>query len=204
MIVIGISGKSGSGKTFAKNFITKKYGFVEYSFASPLKKIGLALGFKKKQLYGTQEEKLEINEEWGISGREFMIKFGTEICRDALPSVIPQMEKLWIKCFEIFINKIEHENKRIEFINQYENGCKTQPVRGIIIDDVRFKDEVKFIQKVGVIIKLVNFDDIMKTMKITRTPVKYNRRSCIEFPKIESPQNQTLLFSNNRSFTFLM
>ena len=62
------------------------------------------MGFTDVELYGSQKEKETINEFWGISGRTFMQKFGTEICRVELPKAIPNMnfnnKCLWSRIME--------------------------------------------------------------------------------------------------------
>ena len=46
-LIIGIVGKTGVGKTTTSDYLEQKY-----SFAEPIKKIGLAFGFESHQLYG--------------------------------------------------------------------------------------------------------------------------------------------------------
>jgi len=84
-MIIGISGFIGSGKTTAANYLVQK-GFKEYSMAGPLKKIAEIFHFELHQLYGTQEQKLELNKYWNISGREFLQKF---------------VETIYLKLFQI-------------------------------------------------------------------------------------------------------
>jgi pantothenate kinase-related protein Tda10 len=64
-LIIGIAGKIGVGKTTTSDYLEQKYSFSEYSFAEPINKIGLAFEFESHQLYGTQRQKMEINEYWG-------------------------------------------------------------------------------------------------------------------------------------------
>ena len=88
-LIIGIAGKIGVGKTTTSDYLAQKYSFYEYSFAEPIKKIGLIFGFESHQLYGTQSQKMEVNEHWGVSARHFLQKFGTDICRDSIPQLFP-------------------------------------------------------------------------------------------------------------------
>jgi len=141
-LLLGLTGNIGSGKTTVSDYIcNKRFGwtFTEYSFAKPLKEIALILGFTEKEVYGTQEEKTKINNFWGVSGREFLQKFGTEICRDTLPNVIDmglKKESLWIRLFKLFMTK----NK--------ENF--------IVVSDARFTDECQAIKDMGgYIIKII-------------------------------------------------
>ena len=128
-MIIGIIGKIGAGKTTCADYLKTK-GFVEYSMAGPLKQIGEIFYFEPLQLYGSQEQKLEINKYWGISGREFLQKFGTEVCRRYMPIAIPKMNlnntTIWVRLFEIEREK----NPNVNYV----------------ISDVRFLDEAKSIK----------------------------------------------------------
>lgn len=142
--VILLVGKMGCGKTTAAN-ILKKYGFEEHIFADPIKKFASSIGFEDKELYGTLAEKETPNEFWGISGREFMQKFGTEVGRDYVPKVLPKMEMndrtLWARVME----------KKIR-------GGKS-----IVISDGRFGDEVDLVRDYrGVVIALTR-DDVKES-----------------------------------------
>ena len=143
--IIGFIGDIGSGKTTAANYLEQKYKFTHYAFATPLKKIGEIFGFTKNQLYGTQEEKLEINKYHGISGREFMEKFGTDIGRIAIAKIIPTMSQIWVRLFEIFAE----ENKT-----------------DIVVGDVRFPNEADAIERFGgILIKIVRPDQDTKKLR---------------------------------------
>lgn len=134
-MIIGITGNIGSGKSTISTHLIEKYLFTEYSFAQPLKQIGEIFKFEKSELYGTQEEKRQINSFWGISGREFLQKLGTDVFRNHLPTVLPEMENVWIRLFE-------HQ--------------MAQKKGNYVISDVRFVDEAKAIQSIGGIVVKLN------------------------------------------------
>jgi len=104
-----LAGKSGSGKSTAAGILETEFGFTEFAFAHPLKEIARIFGFNN--VYGTQEEKLQINELWGISDREFLQKFGTEICKKELPKLFPTMANVWSRLMEGTIKN--NQDKRI-------------------------------------------------------------------------------------------
>jgi dephospho-CoA kinase len=139
-MIIGIIGTIGSGKSTLASYISQKYGYTEYSFADPLKKIGELFGFTRNQLYGTQAEKLEINDAWGVSGREFLQKVGTELFRDQLNTVLPGIKLhkgVWCDIF------------RYKYTKQPGN---------YVIPDVRFPDEVETIKGLGGILIRIERD----------------------------------------------
>lgn len=137
MVCIGLIGEIGAGKSTAADYLQKKYNCEKYAFATPLKKACLSLGFEEHELYGTQEQKMETNKIWNISGRKFMQIFGTEICREYLPKLLYQGlnnnpktdEIIWVKLFNKFVSENLEKN--------------------IVIEDVRFADEANAIKKNG-------------------------------------------------------
>ena len=145
MKLIGIIGNIGSGKSTVSKYLVRNYDYEEYSFASPIKNIAINMGFEYNQVYGSQANKLELNNHWGISGREFMQKFGTEFGRNIMPNILPNMNmgnsnSPWVKIFEI----------------KYENSIKSNSDKPIVVSDCRFENEVQSIRdRNGYIIKLV-------------------------------------------------
>ena len=136
-MLILLTGEAGSGKSTAA-YILYKYGFYEECFADPIKEFAISIGFEHEEVYGTQEQKLKINKFWGISGREFMQKFGSEVCRDYLPKVLSNM----------------NFNGRNLWARAMEEKIITNPL--LVISDGRFKDEAKLVKDYGgIIIKLV-------------------------------------------------
>jgi hypothetical protein len=131
--LIGINGEIGCGKTTAVDYLSANYGFNEYMFAEPLKRIAVLLGFKEKEVFGTQEEQLAINEFWGISGRRFLQVFGSEVCRDFVPKALNDMNfnglTLWVRLFEKYY--MENNNT------------------AVAVSDVRFEDESNTVKRLG-------------------------------------------------------
>lgn len=146
--LICIIGNIGCGKSTLANILKEKYGYEELTFAGPVKEIGLILGFDHQNLYGTQEEKLQINKFWGVSGREFMQKFATDIMRNELTKHINMNmdgKTIWVRLCEKNILQMLKENKKI------------------LISDGRFPDEIEMIKcHGGKIIKILRTTSYQK------------------------------------------
>jgi hypothetical protein len=130
-ILLGILGAIGSGKSTVSD-ILKDNGAEVFAFADPLKDIAAILGFSRDSLYGTQVQKAAIDPYWGVSAREFLQKFGSEICREVLPQKIPNMRlnySIWLQLAQKRI-----DNSMSEFI---------------VLSDCRFNDEAAMIKRNG-------------------------------------------------------
>lgn len=78
--VIALLGRAGSGKSTAAQYLSERYGFERWSFATPLKLMAADLwGFSHEQLYGAEKEKLDAR--WGLTPREAMQRLGASARR---------------------------------------------------------------------------------------------------------------------------
>ena len=137
--IIAFHGRMGSGKSTACELL-RAHGYREVSFAAPLKRVALALGFEHHQVYGSQRDKLETNTLWGVSGREFLQRFGTEICRDTLPRTFPAMPRsLW--CALMRRELAAYADERFA------------------ISDCRFEDEARLVRELGGVVVHLHRDD---------------------------------------------
>lgn len=128
MSLIAFAGRLNSGKDTAGQVFVD-LGYNKMAFADPIKEFALSLGFDHCNVYGTQEDKMVPNKDWGLSGREFMQKIGTNLFRNQ--SILPN---IWVKALEIKIKK--------------------HP-RPIVVTDLRFPDEAEMIRRNGGIIILI-------------------------------------------------
>lgn len=145
MYLIGLHGKIGSGKTTLTNYLCDKYDYIEVSFAKPLKDIAMILGFNYEDVYGTQAQKIAVNKDMGVSGREFLQLFGTDICRNYLPSVMPDLKSgnsIWIEIAKKTIKKKLLLNKKV------------------IVSDARFMDEIDVLKSMGATIINIKRPDL--------------------------------------------
>ena len=87
-MLIGITGKRGHGKTTAANVLIRDFGFIEYSFAKPLKEIcKIMFRLTDEQVYGDYKIKEKIDERIGRSPREILQLIGTEFGRERLHDI---------------------------------------------------------------------------------------------------------------------
>lgn len=120
--IIALHGGIGSGKTYLAELLVKDYGFVRLSFSTPLKKIGLIMGFTEEEMY---KDKEHVNQLWGVSGRHFLRYFGTEVCSFSLAQVIPEMKFVWARLLGDEIDKTDKD---------------------VVVDDLRFLHELAVLQ----------------------------------------------------------
>lgn len=158
-IIIGLCGKKFSGKSTFGKYVKDKYNFKIYSFGESLKKsLKEIFYFTDEEVNGNKKE--VINDYWGLTPREIMQFFGTELMREQFGNKFPNIgDKIWIKSLEYkLINDINNNN-----------------VNKIIIDDVRFNNEIIWIKEFG---------------------LKYNFKTFI----ININNNSNINISNNKEF----
>jgi hypothetical protein len=140
MKLIGLTGKKRCGKDTFAHYICDKYGYKQYAFAQPLKQACREIFLlNDEQVDGTQKE-TPIDRLNGITPRQIFQKVGTEIFRDYIGVVFPELKEFnnnfWTKRFEWWIEEQQREC----------SNCL------IVISDVRFDNEAELIKKYGGII----------------------------------------------------
>ncbi len=133
-MIIVLVGKAGSGKSTVSEYLFKKYGMEVVRFSDALKEIAMEMGFTHKQVYGSQENKEEINKLWNVSGRTFLQRFGTEFGRNYVNKLFPEAKmgnNLWVRLLE----------------NELDDN--------VVVEDCRFPNEAKVLRdRNAVFIKL--------------------------------------------------
>jgi hypothetical protein len=140
MVLIGIAGSIGSGKSTVAKYLTY-LGYKEYYFAFVLKKAcQILFDLTDEQIFGTQEEKAEPDPRWyNVSSRKILQYIGTDILRDSLNSCMDGIG---------------------EDYHVYRLGLELDKYDGdVCISDVRFLNEIEFIKKRGGYI--INIDRIL-------------------------------------------
>jgi len=139
-MIIALTGNKGSGKTTIAQYLEKKYKFIPYAFADPIKS-ALKIIFDWNDDFFSPDKKEKIDPYWGVSPRQMMQFFGTEVAQIFLTQHFSNFKKkigknLWVKHFEKFYNRNKH--------------------RDIIIHDLRFPHEYKFLKSIDtIVIKIV-------------------------------------------------
>lgn len=122
MQIIGLYGSIGSGKSEAANFITSSFKAAKLSFAAPIREAcSILFDFTEEQMVDRHRKEI-VDQRWGISPREAFRLIGhgfrQSVCDD-----------IWIK----------HMSNRINMFTDSNNL--------VIIDDVRYQNEIDFIEK---------------------------------------------------------
>lgn len=157
-MIIGCIGFAGSGKGTVADYLVEKRGFTKLAFADAVKDATAAIfGWPRSLLEGDTNESREWREqkdEWWsqktelhITPRNMLQLMGTEVGRGMIHP------DLWIYALE----------KRIDM---YQN---------VVIADVRFPNEMKFIQEKGGFIVRVKRGDDPEWYDVARLANTYDR-----------------------------
>jgi len=126
--IIAICGKKRSGKDVLANYIAHKYGYTKLAFADPLKNIvkvifdfnDIQVGIDEINCDGTEKD--TIDERWGVSPRQALQFFGTEIFQNNIQQLIPNINKDFFA--NTLIKKIKENHtyviSDIRFLHEYE------------------------------------------------------------------------------------
>ena len=136
MALIGLMAIKGSGKTTSAAYLVEKYGFIEKPFAECLKKACQNLFLLgDEQILGSQEQKETPDNRWfGCTPRKMVQFVGTDLLRDRLDEIMPGLGK------NIFVH---------HFMLWYSEELLKNPNIRVVISDVRFQNEIEFIQSLG-------------------------------------------------------
>lgn len=126
-VLIGLSGRAGSGKTYASNHLVSRYGYTRVKFADPLKDMLRAVGLTEEHIEGKlKEEPCDLL--CGKTPRFAMQTLGTEWGRNLIG------DGLWGSLW----------SARVESLLSQEAL--------VVTDDVRFSNEAERIKSMGGIV----------------------------------------------------
>lgn len=149
-MIIGISGKAGSGKDTAADVLVRDHGFVRIGLADPMKRFAEHLWhFTEAQLWGPSQQRNAPDPRYrrangeGLSPRHALQTLGSEWGRDCDPDV-------WIRyalmCAErLMSSRLLHYSGEQGLVY----GSERPIPRGVVIPDVRFANEMKAIRGAG-------------------------------------------------------
>lgn len=171
-MLIGFSGKKGSGKSYFADYLVNNKLFIKLSFASPLKEITKILFNLSDEDVKDPIKKELINPKFNASPRELMQWLGTDIMREEFNKKFNYSGSIWIDSVKDKVKTLLDDNK------------------DVVIDDVRFQNEVDMIHSLGgIVINLRN--DLDNTLNNSTS--------------IHSSENQKLTFNyefvNDKSYS---
>ena len=138
-MLIGFSGKKGSGKSYFADYLVNNKLFIKLSFASPLKEITKILFNLSDEDVKDPIKKELINPKFNASPRELMQWLGTDIMREEFNKKFDYSGSIWIDSVKDKVKTLLDNNK------------------DVVIDDVRFQNEVDMIHSLGgIVINLRN------------------------------------------------
>jgi hypothetical protein len=137
-LLIGLSGKAGSGKSTAADYLFNQHGYIPFAFADPLKGcIRIAFGFSVEQLHGNLKEIIDLR--FGKSPRWCLQHLGSAF-REAWPEI-------WIYHLRLRI---------MDFLSEHGQTP-------LMITDVRFRDEAEALKRMGAVLVRIERDESLRT-----------------------------------------
>lgn len=139
--LIGVCGHAGSGKdTVGQYLVDTRDNTYKLGFADPLKEAAAQMfGIEVDDFYNSAVKELP-NNFWGVSPRQMAQFFGTEMVRETLPRLIPDIGN------NFWIHRMVQRLIGAEYTEPYDSDDV------VVITDVRFQNEYDWIVSQGGII----------------------------------------------------
>lgn len=139
MQILGLTGNKGAGKD-ATGKILEDHGFVRVAFGDPLKDMCNQLwGISLPQLYDPVLKEVVIPK-WGLSPRQIMQRFGTEVVRSV-------HNDTWVIKL---IDQIEAGHVRVPFPSREDpQWFELVAAHKFAVVDVRFHNEARALRAIG-------------------------------------------------------
>ena len=179
-MLIGFSGKKGSGKSFFADYLVNNKLFIKLSFASPLKEITKILFNLSDEDVKDPIKKELINPKFNASPRELMQWLGTDIMREEFNKKFNYSGSIWIDSIKDKVKTLLDNNK------------------DVVIDDVRFQNEVDMIHSLGgIVINLRNnLDNTLNNSTSTHSSENQKLTFNYEFVNDKSYSNTYDIYLN--------
>ena len=162
MVLIGLVGFKGAGKSVVANTLvtgaTDKTGtklWKKSAFAAPLKQgLQAMFGLSDAQLH-LAEYKEVVDPRYGVTPRQLMQVVGTDLLRHELVKHFPEIPNIWVSRMHEFIASAKAEGMNV------------------VVEDVRFPEEVACIRKHGGKLVLVTRPDQQQQNGLTHESESY-------------------------------
>ncbi len=179
-MLIGFSGKKGSGKSYFAEYLVNNKLFIKLSFASPLKEITKILFNLSDEDVKDPIKKELINPKFNASPRELMQWLGTDIMREEFNKKFNYSGSIWIDSIKDKVKTLLDNNK------------------DVVIDDVRFQNEVDMIHSLGgIVINLRNdLDNTLNNSTSTHSSENQKLTFNYEFVNDKSYSNTYDIYLN--------
>jgi len=151
-MLVAISGKAGSGKDTAADYLVRKKYFTKISLADPIKRIcGEIYGFSYEQLFGPSEMRSKPDERYPTSDGEYLTvrKAAQKVGTDCFRSLY---EDTWVNYLLKTIKQLQ-SNRYLKYSPDkgiYEDLDVFDFIgknKNIVTADVRFINEVDLLKK---------------------------------------------------------
>ena len=179
-MLIGFSGTKGSCKDYFADYLVNNKLFIKLSFASPLKEITKILFNLSDEDVKDPIKKELINPKFNASPRELMQWLGTDIMREEFNKKFNYSGSIWIDNVKDKIKTLLDNNK------------------DVVIDDVRFQNEVDMIHSLGgIVINLRNdLDNTLNNSTSTHSSENQKLTFNYEFVNDKSYSNTYDIYLN--------
>jgi len=167
-IIICLTGAERVGKDTVADYLVTQHEFKKYSVADPMKSaIKMILGLTDEQVNGPAKD--ELDPVLSIVPRDFIIWFGTNICRQEMHDVFPQLQiprgTIWAAKMGKWIRQQINQSKKDN------RGAR------IVIPDIRFLAET------DVLANIPEAKLVLVTRDNGRTLMKYDIPAILANPK---------------------
>ncbi len=137
LVLIGIQGALGAGKTTIRKVLVSDMSFTAMSMADPIKVALMSMGATRSEMYG--EDKPKPNELWGGKTNRFAMQtLGTEWGRQTI------QPDIWVDCIRRSIDTVYKKERE----RRTDHDFQAHSLR-IVIDDIRFWNEMELIHQFG-------------------------------------------------------
>lgn len=147
--VIGVCGRKRHGKDQIVEYL-REHGYHRIAYADELKRIAMDIWeLTFEQMYGGDEIREVVDPRWGLSPRQIMQNFGTDVGRSVHKAT-------WVR--KTFANMQKSANGQWINLPDFDNRCFAQyaGINQWAVSDVRFPSEAQAIKDAGgLVIKVI-------------------------------------------------